>query len=445
MGGGPLISSTSSGPASTRDSIWTNLLTPYAFDDDAFETNVLLHPYHGGLDFTAARSCGRSFWVSSLYALGSSWAWESMMENHRPSLNDMITTVIAGSMLGEALFRLSRLARGEAPRPSWGRRAGAFLASPVTGLNELLLDGFPGRPRPPSPWSARLAAGLSGGVYAGTGGEGTLSPQPLAGAALRSGLPGEAPFRSPFDLFELEVRLIGLPRDGTWGSTGPPGPAWALSLRGLLLGAGADLGSEADLGGRSEAERSGRACLLGGLFGAFDYGGPSALRASATALGPGLTVVLDPAGALRLEGTLLAAPAFGSGGSRVPLVHHRDYAFAFGLLGIADLRLQLYGRLELRTALHALLYPFPVGGMRGQGGEATLLGSASALVRLGSRPAAVRHALALEADWAARRARYSGVDSRQRVLYYGLVWALELGPSPSGSRGWSAGSLSSSR
>jgi hypothetical protein len=386
-------------------SIWSNATAAFSYDDDDFINNVFLHSYHGNLSYAAARSCGLPFWTSSLYTFGGSLAWEIVFETKPPSTNDMIVTVVAGSLLGEALFRLSRLALSGEDRSEAGRRVASVLLSPMTGLNDLLFgERFRVAPQPSSPWNGRLAAGGTGGAFSGTGGYGNLPLQAYLGGSFAYGLPGETEPRRPFNLFDLSLDFIsGL--DAPWERLADPrGPAWALQLRGLLLGA--------------EAGEAAGARLLWGLFGAFDYAGPTRLRAAACAVGPGFTSVLRPPGGVNVEATLLLAPAFGSGGAPVPLVHRRDYAYAYGALVVADLRARLRERLEFRTALHAYLYPAVIGG----GAEATLLATGSTLVRL-SGP----HALVLNGMYVARWARLPESSCRQRTVYYGLAYALELG------------------
>ena len=39
-----------------------NFKSGFVWDNDMFLTNLLLHPYHGGLYFNAARSNGKNFW-----------------------------------------------------------------------------------------------------------------------------------------------------------------------------------------------------------------------------------------------------------------------------------------------------------------------------------------------------------------------------------------------
>ncbi len=84
-----------------------NISHGYVFDVDEFSTNQFGHPYQGGVYYSCARSAGLGFWPSSLYALFGSWQWETFMENEYPSLNDLLTTSVGGSALGEVSYRLS--------------------------------------------------------------------------------------------------------------------------------------------------------------------------------------------------------------------------------------------------------------------------------------------------------------------------------------------------
>src|SRR6267378_1329097 len=41
---------------------WRNLSVGWDWDEDQFGTNLMMHPYHGGLYFNTARDNGLSFW-----------------------------------------------------------------------------------------------------------------------------------------------------------------------------------------------------------------------------------------------------------------------------------------------------------------------------------------------------------------------------------------------
>ncbi|MDR2916651.1 MAG: DUF3943 domain-containing protein [Tannerella sp.] len=117
-----------------------NLSSLPVWDTDKFSTNLIAHPYHGGLYFNAARSNGMSFWKSVPFTLGGSLMWEYFMENELPSVNDLFATTFGGMELGEITFRLSDLFIDN--RSSGGERIGREILvtciSPVRGINRLI-------------------------------------------------------------------------------------------------------------------------------------------------------------------------------------------------------------------------------------------------------------------------------------------------------------------
>ena len=93
----------------TPGSIRRNLGGPWVIDDDPFEINQFLHPYQGAMYHGIARSNGLGYWPSVAYTFAGSALWEIAGETTPPSRNDQIASGIAGSFLGEPLFRISRL------------------------------------------------------------------------------------------------------------------------------------------------------------------------------------------------------------------------------------------------------------------------------------------------------------------------------------------------
>ena len=81
----------------------------WVIDTDPFATNQFLHPYGGSIYYGLPRSTGLNFWESFAYASVGSFLWELGGETGAPSINDQITTPIAGSFLGEPLFRMASL------------------------------------------------------------------------------------------------------------------------------------------------------------------------------------------------------------------------------------------------------------------------------------------------------------------------------------------------
>ena len=121
-------------------SFWKNLTdSKWVVDTDPFATNQFLHPYGGSMYYGLARSTGLNFWESFGYASAGSFLWEIGGETGAPSINDQITTPIAGSFLGEPLFRMaSMLLESDGGPPGFWRELAAAAISPPTGLNPSL-------------------------------------------------------------------------------------------------------------------------------------------------------------------------------------------------------------------------------------------------------------------------------------------------------------------
>lgn len=117
-----------------------NIKNGFEWDNDLFSTNLIAHPYHGGLYFTAARANGIGFWGSIPYAVAGSAMWEFLMENKYPSINDFVATTIGGVGFGEMLFRLSDVFVDD--RTTGGdriaREIGIFALTPMRGLTRLV-------------------------------------------------------------------------------------------------------------------------------------------------------------------------------------------------------------------------------------------------------------------------------------------------------------------
>lgn len=107
---------------------------PIAFDSDAMLTNGALHPLWGTLNYSIARANGLDVGTSFLFSLGSSALWEFAVEHDRvASVNDLVMTPLAGSVLGEATVRL-----GAFFGRSYCCRALAYVFWPERGLNDLV-------------------------------------------------------------------------------------------------------------------------------------------------------------------------------------------------------------------------------------------------------------------------------------------------------------------
>ena len=249
----------------TANSLRRNLRGPWVVDEDPFQINQFGHPYQGAMYHGIARSNGLGYWPSALYTFAASALWEIAGESTPPSRNDQIASGIAGSFLGEPLFRIARLLLDRADdRPGVWRKLGSVLASPPTGINHLLVGppaalvslgrrtvlGHPGPGRRHrDPGAPHVCAGAAATTYGAVDG-------------LR--LPGNASYKHerPFDYFRIEssVSSNGLRQ---------------LSTRGLIAGR--------DYGGRHFGG-------VWGLYGTYDYLAPADFRFSSTALSFGTTL-----------------------------------------------------------------------------------------------------------------------------------------------------------
>lgn len=271
----------------TAESIRSNLHGPWVVDDDPFQINQFGHPYQGAMYHGIARSNGLNYWTSSVYTFAGSALWEIAGETTTPSANDQIASGIAGSFLGEPLFRISRLLLERADNGTGGwRKLASVLASPPTGINHLLVGNPAGSPAPDAvPFSdIRVQFGVTAFPSDSETGYSIAVDQPRLALSMDYGYPGNPGYRHerPFDYFRIESSVSdeGLEH---------------LSTRGLL--AGADYGT-------------GRFGGIWGLYGAYDYFSPDDFRFSSTAAAFGTTLQAPLAGPVVLQTSGLAGAGY---------------------------------------------------------------------------------------------------------------------------------------
>jgi hypothetical protein len=118
---------------------WTTNITerPVFPDGDGWWLNWS-HAAFGSDQYLMARNSGWSWWSSALFANFGSLLWEYVTEGlfERPSLIDLVTTPILGSLLGEARYRLYQEVKRRAGARWFGRIALAIL-DPTTSFFEL--------------------------------------------------------------------------------------------------------------------------------------------------------------------------------------------------------------------------------------------------------------------------------------------------------------------
>jgi hypothetical protein len=279
---------------------WDNLVHgSWGIDNDSFGTSQLRHPYQGAGYYGFARSAGLSYWESTAYTLGGIFLWTTGGETGNPSINDMISSGVAGPFLGESLFRMASLIL-EDGKPGFWRELGAAVISPPTGVNRLAFGDrfkavFPSHD-PAVFWRVRLGASWATYTRGGSssdfeGNEGT------AHFSMTYGLPGKPGYQytRPFDYFKFEFKA---------GSN-------AGHLVENLMTYGLLLGKRYELGGSYRG--------IWGLYGSYDYISPDPFfRVSSTALSLGTTGQWWVSRSVALQSSILAGLAYAGGAVPLP-------------------------------------------------------------------------------------------------------------------------------
>ena len=387
----------------TPDTVHQNVTGRWVLDDNAYFVNQLGHPYQGSFPYTAARSAGLGFWTSTAFPFAASALWEVAGETEQPSINDQVTTTVAGIVLGEVLFRASDWVRGDG-RSAW-RTAAATLLAPMATVNRAVLRGEP--VEAPEALRVETAAGVLAEVDRPAG-EPDVPAAPVFGVAVTHGLPGDAgfTFERPFDHFD--ARFAFSPSDD---------PSLSLRARGLM--AGTDFASGPGGGG------------LWGLWLGFDLESPGARRISTSSLGVGATGRWAMARGVGLEGTAIgSAVLMGAAGVVArPPGSDRDYRMGPGAQALLDLAVTAGDRVRAGLNLRQYL----VFGAGDQAGSDLLLdGALTARLRVIGH-----HGLQASASRFLRTAREEGgAVARQggSVVMVSWVYAVDP-PAPGGAPG----------
>jgi hypothetical protein len=211
-----------------------NIRRGFEWDNNAFPTNMFMHPYHGNLFFNAARTSGYSYWQSLPFAFAGSMMWEMFGENNKAAINDWVATSVGGAAIGEALYRTSLMVwDNEATgfERTWREFAGFFL-NPVGGFNraargELSRVG----PNPADRMPEQSGAFLQAGVRSVEEGEsGTMAEHWFFDVTLQYGDPFAEEVLRPFDAFQLSAQVNGSDKSSL-GRLQVEGVLWGRSLR----------------------------------------------------------------------------------------------------------------------------------------------------------------------------------------------------------------------
>ncbi len=374
-------------PSTMRD----NLTASWVVDEDPFTIDQLGHPVQGALPFLAARSMGHGFWVSAAYSTVASFGWELLAENEPPSLNDQITTPIAGSLVGESFHRMSRALR--AGNPGIVRKGAATLLDPVGAFNRGVF-GKAWRDRVPPSYYAHLGVGWERVSGDGAAESATVSDELHLELVLEHGLPGDPDLklRRPLDHFVLRG-AVDLSADNTVGT---------FDIRGLVLGK------------RLDSARG-----FYGIYGLYDYMNPDGVRVSVIGVGPGASVEVAPTDSTYLRGTAVAAlvPWGAAGGSSEMQGPPIDYHHGPGAQQILEVEFGRVGGSALRATSRAWEI---AGGFVDSGREIITSHTVGGRWALSSS-----HALGVEGTLMTRSATFDAVpDTNTRTLEARVFYAL---------------------
>jgi hypothetical protein len=368
----------------TGDSIKDNFRKGWIIDTDDFWANSLMHPVHGNLTYNAARSLGLNFYESFGYSFFGSYLWEQFAEIQPPSINDMVNTPFGGSMLGEAMFRMSRLILdGGGYSPGFLRQFFAFVINPAGGLNRVMFGNkYRGELLLPESWMGefRFGAVIAGSNNISTSSASSVSIGPWTSLSAKivynvPGTPGLV-LEKPFDHFDLDASL-------SFGGSAAAQPAASLRIRGLLVGDTLSLGDEP--GG------------LWGLFTSYDFIAPQIFRVQGFGVGPGIALA-KRWGWFEQHATLVTEFMPWAGGGTTQALGVRDYHYGPGVNVALELRSHITDHWTVR--LEGRQYWISGWYSSGQSEDISYL-RASTTVRIYGM-----HGVSGVFDWLYRTARY---------------------------------------
>ena len=380
----------------TPATLGRNLRAKWVVDDDLYEINQVGHPYQGSMYHGFARSAGLNYWAASAYTFAGSVMWEIAGETSTPSINDQIASGVAGSFLGEALFRTANLLIDKADnKPGFGRMLLVLFVSPPTAANRTLFGDRFDRVMPTRDpmYDARIQAGAS-------------RDETMVDLSLDYGLPGTPTYdyRRPFDNFNVHAILSS--RSGLESFT----------TRGLL--AGQDYAHGMAIRG------------VWGLYGGYDYLSPELFRVSTTALSVGTTVQSWLSEHVALQGAAAGGLGYAAAQTLPNSTSDREYHYGVAPQGVVSLRLVAADRVSLDLSAREYLVS-NIGGLDGNGRDSITRADASIGVRFYKRNALTLRYLLTQRDWTGA----ADVPAQLRRTSLGVFYTL-LGPQHFGAVDW---------
>ena len=293
---------------SNFSTIRRNLRRSWVEERDPYAINQFGHPYQGSVYHGFARSAGLNYWQSLGYTFAASAMWEIAGEVTAPSRNDQIASGIAGTFLGESLFRIANLILENADGPPGTRRKTlSTIVAPWAAFNRRAFGSRFDRIHSSNnaAYYRRWQMGAVGTVQDRRGASTELRPnEAVVELGMEYGLPrgSDYAYRRPFDLFTLQ--------------------ATASSANGFenILSRGLLVGKRHDVGERYRG--------VWGLYGSYDYIAPQIFRVSSTALSLGTTAEAWLSDDVALQGSAL----LGAGYAAVGTIHGaREGDYHYGL------------------------------------------------------------------------------------------------------------------
>ena len=390
-------------------SIRRNLRGPWVVDNDPFKVNQFAHPFQGSLYHGAARATGLSYWeASALTFAGSAW-WEITGERTPPSRNDQIASGIAGSFLGEPLFRMAHLMlKNRSAVPYVWREWGAAAISPALGLNRLVFG-----PRFDDTFSDHEPVYYSrlriGGSHATRDDIGTSTAfkrnQAELDFAFDYGLPGKPGYTygRPFDYFSFQA--VASSANGMEN----------LTTRGLLIGTDYAVGDN---------YRG-----VWGLYGNYDYLAPQIFHISTTALSLGTTGQWWLSKNIALQGTGLAGIGYSAASTVHGVADDRDYHY--GMAPRLGLALRMIAGDRASADVSAQTYFLGRVANRSAGRDDISRVDAAFTWRIRGP-----HAIGVKYVWSHRNASYPVIGDRKQTLGMVGVYYTLLGHDGFGTVDW---------
>jgi hypothetical protein len=384
----------------TATSIRRNLHGPWVVDSDPFKINQFAHPYQGSMYHGAGRASGLSYWESAALTFAGSVFWEIAGEKTPPSRNDQIASGIAGSFLGEPLFRMAHLAlkSGSSVPPAW-REWVAGAISPPVGFNRLAFGSrFDSAFSDHDPaYYGRLHVGYTHVTrHDFVSLPGFKSNMAQVDFALDYGLPGKPgyTYSRPFDYFNIQALFT------------TANAVENLTTRGLLFGN--DYAAGKNVRG------------IWGLYGTYDYLAPQVFHVSATSLSLGTTAQWWLSRTIALQGTAMAGLGYAAASTTAgPLTDASEYHY--GTAPRVSLALRAIGGDRFSAEVAARRVSLGSITHRSAGSDDITRVDTSFTWRIRER-----HAVSVNYLWSHRNAQFPVTGGRRQTLgtvgiYYTLL------------------------